>query len=258
MSNIELAKARTGGAATNKPFIIFDVNETLLDLGTMGSIFDRIFGDRFTIHRWFADAIMCSEALTLAGTYAPFTDIGAAVLERLGRLDGVRIYESDKSELLESFGSMPPHPEVPSALERLHSAGFRMGTLSNNQAAVLFQQLERSGIIHNFDCCFSVDRVRRYKPALEAYRYVEAELRAKPSDLMLIACHAWDTLGAGAAGWHTALIRRPGNDVVGVGPQPELIGTDLSDVVEQLMQRDAERNSSSAFSDSCGDKVDDD
>jgi hypothetical protein len=34
--------------------------------------------------------------------------------------------------------------------------------------------------------------------------------------------HTWDTLGAVAAGWEAALIKRVGNDVFGVGPQPHV------------------------------------
>jgi 2-haloacid dehalogenase len=50
------------------------------------------------------------------------------------------------------------------------------------------------------------------------------------AQLCLIACHKWDTLGAMAAGWEAALIKRVGNDVLGVGPQPQLVGDDLNDV----------------------------
>jgi len=42
----------------------------------------------------------------------------------------------------------------------------------------------------------------------------------KPSQLCLVASHTWDTLGAVAAGCEAALIKRVGNDVLGVGPQP--------------------------------------
>jgi 2-haloacid dehalogenase len=44
-------------------------------------------------------------------------------------------------------------------------------------------------------------------------------------------------LGAVAAGWGAALIRRVGNDVLGVGPQPQIVGDDLNDVVNQLIAR---------------------
>lgn len=63
------------------------------------------------------------------------------------------------------------------------------------------------------------------------------QLGAKPSEFCLIACHTWDTLGAVAAGWEAALIKRPGNDVLGVGPQPQMVGDNLDDVADQLIHR---------------------
>ena len=45
-----------------------------------------------------------------------------------------------------------------------------------------------------------------------------------------------DTLGAVAAGWEAALIKRVGNDVLEVGPQPQIIGDDLDDVANQLIR----------------------
>ncbi len=66
---------------------------------------------------------------------------------------------------------------------------------------------------------------------------VDKGLGAKTSQLYLIACHTWDILGAVAANWKAALIKRVGNDVLGVGPQPQIVGVDLNDVAEQLIAR---------------------
>ena len=49
--------------------------------------------------------------------------------------------------------------------------------------------------------------------------------------------HTWDTLGAVAAGWQAALIRRSGNDMLGVGPQPQFVGDSLSGIVDQLAEQ---------------------
>ena len=62
------------------PLVVFDVNETLLDLETMTPIFERIFRQKEAMRLWFANLILYSEALTLARAYVPFTDIGGAVL----------------------------------------------------------------------------------------------------------------------------------------------------------------------------------
>jgi 2-haloacid dehalogenase len=48
------------------PLIVFDVNETLLDLQTMERVFERIFGDRGAMRLWFANFIMYPAALEFA------------------------------------------------------------------------------------------------------------------------------------------------------------------------------------------------
>jgi 2-haloacid dehalogenase len=78
-----------------------------------------------------------------------------------------------------------------------------------------------------------------YEPSREAYGYVERELGVEPAQPCHIACHTWDTLGAVAAGWEAALIKRVGNDVLGVGPQPQIVGDDLNDVADQIIARHA-------------------
>jgi 2-haloacid dehalogenase len=224
---------------TNRPMIIFDVNETLLDLEMLSPLFERVFREKAAMRLWFANLILYSQALTLAGVYAPFTQIGAAVLQMLAETHGIRITAADKTELTQQFATMPPHPEVPGALKRLRAAGFRLFTLTNNLVEVQSLQLSHGGIIQEFEELFSVDipQVRRYKPAPEAYAYVEKQLGVPPAQLFMVACHTWDTLGAVAAGWGAALIKRSGNDVLAVGPQPTIVGSDLEDVAKQLIQR---------------------
>jgi len=219
------------------PLIVFDVNETLLDLQTMEPTFERIFGDRGAMRLWFANLIMYSAALTVAGCYVPFTDIGAAVMKMLADTRGIRVDDADKNDLRERFSTMPPHREVPAALRKLRAAGFRLFTLTDNLPEVQTRQLEHGGIVDQFERRFSADGVKHHKPSREAYAYVESELHVLPSQLCLIACHTWDTLGAVAAGWEAALIRRVGNDVLGVGPQPQIVGDDLNDVADQLIAR---------------------
>src|SRR6476659_7066522 len=219
------------------PLIVFDVNETLLDLETMEPTFERIFGEKSAMRLWFANLIMYSAALTVAGCYVPFTDIGSAVMKMLADTRGIRIGDADKKELFEKFSTMPPHPEVPRALQKLRAAGFRLFTLTDNLPEVQTHQLEHGRIVDFFERRFSADGVKHHKPSRQAYAYVERQLGVGPSELCLIACHTWDTLGAVASGWEAALIKRAGNDVLGVGPQPQIVGDDLDDVVDQLIAR---------------------
>ena len=221
-----------------RPIIVFDVNETLLDLDSINPIFSRIFSDPAAMRLWFADLILYSEALTLAGVYVPFTDIGAAVLDMLATTRGIKISDSDGAELTDRFASMPPHPEVPAALRRLRDHGFRLFTLTDNTLAISGRQLEHGGIIDLFERRFSVDEtVKRHKPAPEAYHSVTTALDVEPGGMCLVASHVWDTIGALAAGCQAGLIMREGNAPLPVGPQPDYIGQDLDAIADQLIER---------------------
>jgi 2-haloacid dehalogenase len=223
---------------SERPIIVFDVNETLLDLESIRPAFDRIFNDPAAMRLWFAGLITYSEALTLAGVYVPFTDIGAAVLCMLAATRDIMISETDAAELTDRFATMPPHPEVPAALRRLRAHGFRLFTLTDNTLAISGRQLEHGGIIDLFERRFSVDEtVKRHKPAPEAYHSVATALGVEPGNICLIASHVWDTLGAVATGWQAALILREGNAPLDVGPQPDYIGEDLDAVADQLIKR---------------------
>jgi 2-haloacid dehalogenase len=223
-----------------RPLIVFDVNETLLDLRTLDPVFERIFGGQEAMRLWFANLILYSAALTVAGVYVPFTDIGSAVMKMMADTRGIKITAADRAELTERFSTLPPYPEVPGALRKLRSAGFRLFTLTDNLLEVQTRQLEQGGIADLFERRFSADGVKQHKPSRAAYAYLEKELGVGPSGFCLIACHTWDTLGAVAAGWEAALIKRVGNDVLGVGPQPQIVGNDLNDVAGQLIARHAE------------------
>jgi 2-haloacid dehalogenase len=221
-----------------RPIIVFDVNETLLDLDSLNPIFNRIFNDPAAMRLWFGGLITYSEALTLAGVYVPFTDIGAAVLRMFGATRDITITDADAAELTDGFATMPPHPDVPAALRRLRDHGFRLFTLTDNTLAISGRQLEHGGIIDLFERRFSVDEtVKRHKPAPEAYHSVATALSLDPANICLVASHVWDTIGAASAGWQTGLILREGNAPLDVGPQPDYIGKDLDVIAGQLIER---------------------
>ena len=63
--------------------IVFDCNESILDLTTITPVFQRLFGSPRAMRLWFQELILYSQALTIANVYVPFTDIGGAVLDKI-------------------------------------------------------------------------------------------------------------------------------------------------------------------------------
>ena len=219
--------------------IIFDVNETLLDLTTLEPVFERIFGDPAMMRDWFAQLVLYSQALTVSGLYAPFGELAGGVLRMVGETEGVAIADSEVDDLKRHIGSMPALLDVRPALEKLRDAGFRLVTLTNSPPAASPTPLERAGISEYFERSFSVDEVRRFKPAPETYNMVAQALNVNVTDLCMFACRLWDTIGSQAAGCAAALVKRPGNAAMRVGdvPVPDIIADDMGQIVDQIIAR---------------------
>ena len=219
------------------PVIVFDVNETLLDITVLEPLFAKVFSDASVMREWFAQLILYSEAICLSGRYVPFGQIAAGVLAMVGQTRGVAVGSADVDELRATLASMPAHPDAAPALATLKNAGFRLVTLTNSPPADSPTPLERAGLADFLDASYSVDTVRRYKPAPETYRMVAEAEGAETADLCMVACHVWDTIGAQAAGCLSALVTRPGNAVLEVGeiPVPDIVGPDLKVVAHEIV-----------------------
>jgi 2-haloacid dehalogenase len=217
---------------------VFDVNETLLDIEFRAPLFQRLFGDGKVMREWFGQLILYSEAITLSGPYTTFFSLGQGVLQMLASIYGVAIEHADIEELRMRMLTMPAHPDVPAGLKQLKDAGFRLVTLSNSPPVPQRSPLKHAGIDGWFEKSFSVDRVRRFKPAPQVYHMVAEELEVPPAAICLVAAHVWDTIGAQSVGCSGALITRSGNALLPVHglPQPQAVAPDLPGVATQLIK----------------------
>jgi len=217
---------------------VFDVNETLLDIEFLAPLFERLFGDSRVLREWFGQLILYSEAITLSGPYTTFFTLGQGVLKMLGSIHNVSIQKDDIEELRTRLLTMPAHPDVPAGLKQLKDAGFRLVTLTNSPPDPRTSPLKHAGIDGWFEKSFSVDRVRRFKPAPQVYHMVAEELDVPPAAICMVAAHVWDTIGAQSVGCSGALITRPGNAPLLVRglPQPQAVAPDLPRLGTQLIK----------------------
>lgn len=232
------AMRQTASTSVGTPsIIVFDVNETLIDIDSLAPFFEGIFGDRKVLHEWFNQLILYSTAITLAGYYETFFTLGQGVLEMLGTIYGVPVSSADLEELKARMLLMPAHKDVPEGLRLLRDAGFRLMTLTNSPPDKDGSALEGSGLAHLIERQFSVDSVRRFKPAPEVYHLVTELLDVTPSSICLVAAHTWDTLGAQSIGFSAGLVTRTGNAPLPVAglPQPQVVAPDLVRLARQII-----------------------
>jgi 2-haloacid dehalogenase len=216
--------------------IVFDVNETLLDLTALDAPFERAFGRPGVRREWFGQFLQSAFVSTITDSYSDFGTIGRAALEMTARRNGVELAADDRDAILGTMRQLPPHPEVPAALQRLREAGLRLSALTNSTEAVATAQLTNAGLAPLFERILSADAARRLKPAREAYENAAAELGVGVGDTRLVAAHAWDIAGALRAGAAAAFVARPGMVLDPLVQAPDVIGADLAEVAERIIE----------------------
>ncbi len=214
---------------------VFDVNETLLNVRSMEPLFARVFGDPSALREWFSLLLLHSEVATLAGPYFDFATIGRAALQMVAEARGSQLNKEQEEEILAAMASMPAHPDVPDALRSLREAGYRLVTLTNSSFEFVERQMHNSGLYELFERNFSVDTVRCFKPAPKPYQMVASELGVEIGEMMMVAAHAWDIVGAMQAGCAAAFVARPGKVLFPLAPRPGIVGKDLMDVAQQIL-----------------------
>jgi 2-haloacid dehalogenase len=215
--------------------LVFDVNETLLDLTPLDPFIDRVLGRPGLRPRWFARMLQIAFAGALAGGYVDYPTAMRAALEGLAGQEGRVLSEADAMELRVTVASLPAHPEVPDALGRLRDAGFRLVALTNGTREVALEQMRASGLAPLLDGVLSCDDAGALKPSPRAYAHAVQWAGVPASELRMIAAHDWDVQGAMAAGLAGAFVARPGQAWAAVWAPPDVIGADMADVADQLV-----------------------
>jgi 2-haloacid dehalogenase len=210
--------------------IAFDVNETLLDTRAL----DSVLGGADVRSSWFALMVQYTFVAGLTGGYVDYPTAQRAALKTLGI--------GCEDEVLAQMLRMPAHPDVKPALDRLK--GFTLVALTNSPLDVATAGLEFASIAGRFDAILSADQIHALKPQRQAYEYAASTLGVPIGEIRLVAAHGWDIAGALAAGCHAAFVRRPAVDLTypgmalnPVGDQPDILGQNLVEVAERIIER---------------------
>ena len=216
--------------------LVFDVNQTLLDLSALLPVFERHFGDPRITREWFGRLLQTSMTVTLTGEYHDFGQLGRASLEVVASSHGVTLDDTAADELMGVMRSLPAYPDASEGLAALEEAGFRMAALTNSPPDLAGAQLAAAGLIGFFEKTLSVHEVQRFKPAPEPYRMAAAELDVTTADMWMVAAHDWDIAGAMAAGCRGLLVTRPGVFPNPAYPAPDLVAPDISEAARLLIE----------------------
>lgn len=230
-------KAAANNLSVRPKVLFFDVNETLLDLTAMKQSVGEALGNRSDLlPLWFTTMLQYSLVSTAGRQYNDFGIIGAAALQMVASNNGISLSEKEAREaILNPIRSLPPHPEVKSALKQLKSSGYKIVSFTNSSNKGVQAQFKNAGLIDLFEERLSVEDIGKFKPHTDAYDWAARKMGVKPEECLLVAAHGWDIAGALWANWRGAFISRPGAQLYPLAAQPEIIEPNLKLVADKLI-----------------------
>ena len=158
----------------------------------------------------------------------PWTNLDSlhrmALDELLTEFDVTNLSEGEKQNLNKVWHRLTPWPDAVPGLTKLKS-NFIIGTLSNGNISLLVNMAKNAGL--PWDCIFSAELARAYKPDPIVYKTAVSLLEKAPSEILMVAAHKGDLTAAQKVGLRTAYIPRP----LEYGPN-HLIDTDTNNTFD--------------------------
>ena len=222
--------------------ILFDINETVLDLSSLKPRFKAALGDESATATWFSMLLHTSTVCALTDTRTDFATLAGAMLDAMAARLGVELPEEMRVGILSSFARLPPYADISPALTELRNAGYRTVAFTNSSLDLVTTQIGNAGLAECFDDIISVEETGSFKPDPRVYEFAANRTGRPIEALRLVATHDWDTHGALSAGMHAAYIARSGAPYHPLYLRPDIVATTMSGIVERIIARDRDRS----------------
>ena len=122
------------------------------------------------------------------------------------RANGIEFAPERVARFMEVWRDLIPYPDAVEGLGRL-SEKYRLVALSNGEPDFL-EHLAKNRIRFEFGAIISVEEFGAFKPHPGVYRTAARILNAEPGEIMMIAAHSFDIMGARASGFRGAYVNR--------------------------------------------------
>jgi len=215
--------------------ILFDINETVLDLSTLRPLFKAVFGDESVTSTWFTMLLHSSTVCSLTDVKTDFASLAKIMLESLAGKLKVNLTDQMSYDILNAFAGLTAHDDIKPALQKLRLAGFRCIAFSNSSLQLINQQINNAGLKEYFDDIVSVEESGSFKPDYNVYQFAANRVHRPIELLWLVATHDWDTHGAISAGMRGAYIDRSGAPYHPLYCQANVEGKTMGEVIEKII-----------------------
>jgi 2-haloacid dehalogenase len=167
----------------------------------------------------------------LGREHTAYREIGHRSLDHVLERAGIAHGAEEVRALVAAIERLRPFPEVPAALARLHTR-YKLVVLSNGDPDMLEAAKAHHGI--SFDAVISVAVANAFKPHVATYTKAAEIVGVKMEQVLFVANHAFDCIGAKSAGMRTAFIDRRRRPFGATPHQPDLIVPSMTELATLL------------------------
>jgi 2-haloacid dehalogenase len=157
--------------------------------------------------------------------HTPYREIGRRAVSYTLERAGVPFTRADTERLVSAIERLDPFPDVIAALTKLHEH-YELVVLSNGDPDMIERGVAHAGFA--FDHVISVAEAGSFKPHVVTYRTAAERIGRQPEEILFVANHAFDCIGAKSFGMRSAFVDRRRRPFGETPHQPDLIVEDFA------------------------------
>jgi 2-haloacid dehalogenase len=166
--------------------------------------------------------------------HTPYREIGRQAVHYTLDRAGIEHTDEEVVGLVAQIERLRPFPDVVDALALIKEGGTKLVILSNGDPDMLAGGVRYSGTEHLWDRVVSVAAANSFKPHRDTYRTAADLIRLAPEEVLFVANHAFDCVGAKAAGMRTAFVDRRRRPFGNTTYEPDLIVDDFAHLAKTV------------------------
>src|SRR5215831_587645 len=164
--------------------------------------------------------------------HTAYREIGHRSVAHVMDRAGIKYTKDEVRYLVGEIEKLKPFPEVPAALAKLHTK-YKLVVLSNGDPDMLEAAKQHHRIA--FDRVISVAEANSFKPHVATYRKAAEIVGLAPEQILFVANHAFDCIGAKSAGMRTAFIDRRSRPFGETPHQPDILVATMKDLADAIV-----------------------
>jgi len=164
--------------------------------------------------------------------HTPYREIGHRAVSLVMDRAGIKYTKDEVRYLVGEIEKLTCFPEVPAALAKLQTK-YKLVVLSNGDP----DMLETAKQYHKipFDKVISVAEANSFKPHRATYAKAAEILGLRPDQILFVANHAFDVIGAKSAGMRSAMINRRDRPFEETPHRPDIMVATMRDLADAVV-----------------------